>query len=202
MCVSPAMQHTHVASLACFHTPPSNQGLLAILHATRYKGATNTSDDIAVINTHLDFVKDDVGNTSATALALSLPGNFSGLIGYGGDVDVFSITVPGSKRLNLSFALLPVYSNGTNEFPRSDLDAELLLNTSAGALVEMWTNPYGLLQGSFKSSVLKQVRAYLGVFVPSPGTVLPSAVRAARLKRRISALTSGRHNIQLERRMH
>lgn len=127
-----------------------------------YKGATNTTDDIAIISSHLPFVADDVGNTLATAQPIATPGSFSGLVGHGGDVDVFSITVPpGSpKRLNLSLALLPAYSNGTHTFPRSNLDAEVLLNDSAGALLETWSNTYGLFQGRFKSAPINKAGTY------------------------------------------
>ena len=60
---------------------------------------------------HLPFVSDDVGNTTTDAHPLGVPGAFAGVIGFNGDVDVFSVQVPpgGGKRLNITLNLADAY---------------------------------------------------------------------------------------------
>ena len=95
----------------------------------RYVGATNTEDDVAILGSKLGLRPDDVGDTLDTATALSLPANFSGMVGLGGNADVFKFQVPTSARVVATLSLLdPFVRWGEAEGRgRSNLDAELAL---------------------------------------------------------------------------
>lgn len=127
----------------------------------RYQGATNTEDDIAIIAARAALVGDDVGDdiTNATRLP-PLPASFSGLIGYGGDSDVFAFEAQRYSRVTVTLALVDPYypQNGTQQMgrgqPRSDLDTELTLVSRDGRTLKSWSDASGLLFGAFKTDGL------------------------------------------------
>ena len=92
-----------------------------------YVGATNTEDDLAVMEAHgLAVIADDHGDAAATATVLPAgPVDTTGLIGTAGDVDVFQIDLPAGAA---QFIVTPA-AVGAN------LDARLELHDSAGVLI-------------------------------------------------------------------
>ena len=128
----------------------------------RYAGADNTEDDVAIIRAKLGFRPDDFGDTLETAAALSLPTNFNGTVGLGGDVDVFKFQVPGSARVAITLSLVDpfVRDGAAMGWGRSNLNAELTLLDSSGAVLRGWSSDGGLLAGTFTSESVATAGAY------------------------------------------
>ena len=128
-------------------------------HPTRYDGASNKEDDVAVISRRCRLVRDDAGDaaTPASARPLALPGSFSGIIGFNGDRDVFSVQVPrANARLELALALVTDYEGAVAQ-PRSNLDAGVQLLNAQGSVVQEWGNDAGLLTGNLRTEPLNLV---------------------------------------------
>ena len=87
-----------------------------------YASASNTEDDLALVQQHTPIAPDDHGNSTGTATALPHAATTTGQIAVG-DVDVFSVTVGTG---NLSATLTPT---GTN------LHATVVIKNSLGQTV-------------------------------------------------------------------
>ena len=126
--------------------------LVRYAHATRPQ-----QDDIQVISTRVPFVPDDVGDTPQNATLLGrLPATVSGIIGYNGDVDVFSFYALSGTRVSIQLSLLAAYSSYGRTWERSNLDAEVTIMDVDTKTVAIWGNPNGLLSGSFTSEKLER----------------------------------------------
>ena len=133
---------------------------------SRYRGATNTEDDVAIIAQKCPLLPDDVGDSIDTAKPLpQLPASFEGLIGFGGDKDVFSFRASRGARVTVTLALVapyysPGYSSSGNAATtgasqgRSNLDAEVSLLNRTGHVLRTWLNGAGLLSGVLAPSVV------------------------------------------------
>ena len=125
----------------------------------RYRGVTKTEDDVAVIALKCPLLPDDVGDSIGTAKPLpQLPTSFQGLVGFGGDADVFSFQAGRGARVTVTLSLVAPYSyrdssgGGAADLAageaRSNLDAEVSLLNSTGQVMQTWTNNAGLLSGA------------------------------------------------------
>ena len=118
----------------------------------RYLGATKAEDDVAIIAQKCPLLPDDVGDSTDTAKPLpQLPVSFEGLIGFGGDADVFSFQANRNARVTVTLSLAAPYSrggaSGSASQARSNLDAEVSLLNSTGHALRTWSNDAGLLSG-------------------------------------------------------
>ena len=115
---------------------PQHISLLIPLHNDRYTNATNLEDDIAIIARTCALVPDDVGDATSQAKPLALSEPFEGVIGFGGDVDVFSFSGTAGKQLLVTFSLVNDFSpRDLLYYQRTNLDAEVaLLNGTGGVM--------------------------------------------------------------------
>ena len=134
-------QHPSAASLRLGHGP----------RARRYPNATNTEDDVAIMARALALAPDDAGNTIARATPLGLYEPFQGLVGFGGDVDVFSFQGASGRQMLVSFSLVKDYATQASQFyQRTNLDAEVTLYGAAGNVLQVWSNELnGVFSGFF-----------------------------------------------------
>lgn len=110
-----------------------------------YPGASNTEDDLTIIQSHgLTLIADDHGNTRAAATVLNGNSiNVSGLITTQSDVDVFKFTTgAGSVSINI------------NPAPRGgNLDIKAQILDSAGNLIATSDPSSYALQNSFPAGI-------------------------------------------------
>lgn len=141
----------------------------------RYPFAGNHEDDIAIIAKWCSLGADDVGNTQEGARPLALSEWFTGVVGFGGDVDMFAFNAPASKQLVITLSLVNDYApSDTQYFQRTNLNAELALQNASGHVLQTWdSTTRGILSG---------------VLVTKP---LPYAVRGEALKFYAGRWTSG-----------
>ena len=107
-----------------------------LIHGGRYLNATNLEDDVVIIAKSCPLIPDDVGDTTDQAKPLALSVAFSGLIGFGGDVDVFSFHGSAGKQLLVTLSLVNDFSpRALLYYQRTNLDAEVtLLNSTRGVM--------------------------------------------------------------------
>ena len=94
---------------------------------------------------------------------LVLPANLSGVIGFGGDVDVFRFQVVANARVIVTLSLVrPFAKDGAAAVGRgrSNLDTELELLDGSGAVLPAWRNDNGLLEGIFTSDSVATAGTY------------------------------------------
>lgn len=130
----------------------------------RYPGATQPDqDDVQIISAKAPLVPDDAGGAPASAKPVALvqgsPATIDGLIGGGGDADVYSFTAAANQSVRIGLELTtrsPLFASG-----RTNLDSEISVYGPgpAGPLVANLTNDDGVLSGVL------------------PPVVLPAAVR-------------------------
>ena len=123
--------------------------------AGEYPGANNTQDDLAVIASGAPLRADDVGNTAATAAALTSGTPVNGVITTRGDVDAFSFTGSGATTVTVT---------GAAGLP--DLDVQLTVLDSTGAVVAV-VNPAVAKVSAYAASGLD---ATWSATLPSPGS--------------------------------
>ncbi len=110
-----------------------------------YIGATNTEDDLVIIQTEggFGYRTDDHGNTTsvATSLGSGVSMNTSGIIETRFDIDMFSFIAPlGDLTLNVSSAS-----------PEGNLDLNLQLLNSAGTMLEESDSTANLTESIFRA---------------------------------------------------
>lgn len=124
---------------------------------------------MAVIASRIGLAPDEAGDSPGAALPRSVPFSFQGTVGYQGDADVYSFTANAGTRLSLNLKLTDAF--GAQQ--RSNLDAEMALLDSSGAVLQHWTNDNGLLAGTFKTDPLPTtVRTHCKVFELTPDEAL------------------------------
>jgi hypothetical protein len=97
-----------------------------------YAGATNTEDDLAVMQSHIVTLADDHANGVQAATVLGSGVVTPGVISTGADADVFQFTTDGGS-VSISVATAS---------PSADLDAEVTVTASDGAGI-VTANPSG-----------------------------------------------------------
>ena len=127
-----------------------------------YPRANNKEDDIAIITAKLGLRADLVGNTPATATAITpaIDGAITatGIIERSTDIDVFSfVTGPGLVSITAVPFNSPVHTNGNN------LDVGLQLMSSTG-LVYVSSQPVTTSSASVRYTFTTGGTYYIGIF--------------------------------------
>ena len=124
---------TGVTSWGPLMGAPYNRGVTKFNNGD-YPNANNKEDDVAIITAKLGFRADDVGNTPATATALTTTSTGSvsgkGIIGQSTDIDVFSfVASAGLVSITALTYISPVQTTGNN------LDIGMRLINSLGVVL-------------------------------------------------------------------
>ena len=212
--ISPPSAHA-----ACLHSRLASRSQLLpfprsrpSLHACRsfssvsYAGANNLQDDVSIINQTCPFVADDVGDNFTVARPLKMAESFQGVIGFDGDVDMFSFEGSAGKQLLVSFSLVDDFSPGPSEFfQRANLDAQVALYSGdTGGVLQTFTNDGdGVFSGFFTTSPLpytvRAVERARACSRRSSGTAPAGSVPRACLRRARPCVMERRATIKCER---
>lgn len=81
--------------------------------------------------------------------------SFQGVLGFGGDVDMFSFQGSAGRQVLITFSLVDDYSPSDDVFyQRANLDAEVTLYNSTNGVIRTWTNEFFGVYSGFGSASL------------------------------------------------
>lgn len=141
-------------------------------HLNSYPDASNKDDEISIISRSIPFVADEANNTFAQAVPLTSANSpFQGVIGFNGDVDVFSLQGSTGDQKRITFMLVNDFQAGNSSYlQRSNLNAEVTLHGPSGP-IQTWAQ----VSGGLLSGVLIPSQP-----LPSQVTVAPEGRCVAR----------------------